>query len=107
MRALVVAVALTVSTGPAAADKDRGGGGDRWNVTGPNWYETECGHIGFSPSHGLPNQSWRKPCSVPVRVCEFKQLTVNYIADPDVPCEKMVSPEAAGPLQRTYLKTWD
>ena len=61
----------------------------------------------FSPSHGLPNQSWRKPCSVPVRVCEFKQLTVNYIADPDVPCEKMVSPEAAGPLQRTYLKTWD
>jgi len=107
MKALGLALALMVVVGPAWADKNRGGGGDRWNVTGPNWYETECGHIGFSPSHGLPNEAWRKPCSVPVRVCEFKQLTVNYIADPDVPCEKMVKPDAAGPLLRTYLKTWD
>lgn len=109
MRTLVLAGALALFSGSAAAQIGNHAGSDnRWNITGPNWYETECGQIGFSPSHGLASgQPWRKPCSVPVRVCEFKLLTVNYIADPDVPCERMVKPDAAGPLQRTYLKQWE
>ena len=107
MRTLVLAGVLMLFTASAAAQMgNRAGSDSRWNITGPNWYETECGQIGFSPSHGLANGPWRKPCSVPVRVCEFKMLTVNYIADPDVPCERMVKPDAAGPLVRTYLKQW-
>ena len=109
MRPLVLAIASMAFAGAATAQVgNRAGSDNRWNVTGPNWYETECGQIGFSPSHGLASgQPWRKPCSVPVRVCEFKMLTVNYIADPDVPCERMVKPDAAGPLVRTYLKQWE
>ncbi|HZE60444.1 MAG TPA: hypothetical protein VE085_07805 [Burkholderiales bacterium] len=53
------------------------------------------------------NAATCKPCSVPIRVCEYKSMTVNFPADPDVPCEKMMSPATAGPLQRTYIKTWD
>lgn len=108
MRTLGVAAALlALSTSAVGQVGNRAGSDNRWNVTGPNWYETECGQIGFSPSHGLASgHPWRKPCSVPVRVCEFKLLTVNYIADPDVPCERMVKPDAAGPLVRTYLKHW-
>ena len=108
MRTLALTTALLLLTSSAGAQVgNRAGSDNRWNVTGPNWYETECGHVGFSATHGLPNGPWKKPCSVPVRVCEFKMLTVNYIADPDVPCEKMVKPDAAGPLVRTYLKTWN
>jgi hypothetical protein len=40
-------------------------------------------------------------------VCEYKSITINYPADPDVPCEKMMSPATAGELQRTYIKRWD
>jgi len=85
----------------------RAGSEDRWNITGPAWYQTECGHVGFSVTHGLPYTNWRKPCSVPIRVCEYKRLTINYPADPDVPCERMMNPATAGELQRTYLKRWD
>ena len=85
-----------------------GRGEDRWNVTGPNWYETKCGQAGFSVTHGLPYAANPvKPCSVPVRVCEYKRLTISYIADPDRPCETMVKPEPEGGLVRTYLKKWD
>ena len=80
---------------------------DRWNVTGPNWYETKCGHVGFSVTHGLPYTDWRKPCSVPIRVCEYERTTISYPADPDVPCERMAAPAAAGELRRTYLQRWD
>ena len=86
---------------------NKAGSDDRWNMTGPNWYETPCGHQGFSVTHGLPYSSWRQPCSVPIRVCEYKTLTLSYPADPDVPCEQMAKPPAAGELMRTYLKRWD
>jgi hypothetical protein len=33
---------------------------------------------------------------------------MNYPADPDVPCERMMPPSAgAGELRRTYLQRWD
>jgi hypothetical protein len=98
---------LLAIAGPALAQKDRGGGEDRWNAVGPAWYQTECGHVGFAVTHGWPYQNWRKPCSVPIRVCEYKSITINYPAEPDVPCEKMVNPATAGELQRTYIKRWD
>lgn len=60
----------------------------------------------FPKSRACQRQPWREPCSVPVRVCRFKLLTVNYIAAPDVPCDRLVKPDAAGPLVRAYLKTW-
>jgi len=108
MRPLIAGIALVLFVGSSVAQiGNKAGGDNRWNITGPNWYETECGQIGFSPTHGLASgQPWREPCTVPVRVCEFKTLTVNYIADPDVPCERMVKPDAAGPLVRTYIKAW-
>lgn len=104
---IVLAVLAAASTLATAQRADRAGSADRWNIAGPAWYDTKCGHIGFSPTHGLPDQKWRQPCSVPIRVCEFKSLTINYPADPDVPCERMASASTAGELQRTYLKRWD
>jgi hypothetical protein len=104
---LLVAMA-TLSTTASAQIGSRAGSDDRWNISGPAWYQTQCGHVGFSVTHGLPYaNNWRKPCSVPIRVCEFKSLTVNYPADPDVPCERMVNPATSGPLQKTYIKRWD
>ena|ERR1700704_5112763 len=104
---LLVIAALAAISATALA-RDRGGdNSDHWNVTGPAWYATKCGHVGFAPTHGAPYQNWREPCSVPIRVCEYKTITINYPADPDVPCEKMMSPATAGELQRTYLKRWD
>lgn len=94
----------------AVALAQRGGGpsdDQRWNITGPAWYDTKCGHIGFSVTHGLPYANWRQPCSVPIRVCEYKTMTMNYPADPDVPCEQMAKPAGAGELVRTYIKRWD
>ena len=105
---MVLAAFSTISTAANAQIGSRAGSDDRWNIAGPAWYDTPCGHIGFSVTHGLPYaNSWRKPCSVPIRVCEYKTLTINYPADPDVPCEKMVNPATAGELQRTYVKRWD
>src|SRR3954471_18216637 len=100
---------LTLAIVASAASAQRGGdkSDDRWNVTGPNWYETECGHIGFSATPGSPYQKWLKPCSVPIRVCECQKITINFPADPDVPCERMMSQDTAGPLQKSYLKRWD
>ena len=107
MRALL-ALALAAFVTCAAAQSSSGRGDDRWNVTGPNWYETKCGQAGFSVTHGLPYSGKRvTPCSVPVRVCEYKRVTFSYIADPDVPCEKMMTPAPEGGLVRTYLKTWN
>ena len=106
---LTVLVAFsTISSAASAQIGSRAGSDDRWNISGPAWYDTPCGHSGFSVTHGLPYaNSWRKPCSVPIRVCECKTLTINYPADPDVPCERMMNPATAGELQRTYLKRWD
>jgi hypothetical protein len=103
------AALLLALAAPAAFAQNAGGRGDeRWNIVGPQWYETPCGHIGFSVTHGLPySGKWVKPCSVPIRVCEYKRVSFNYPADPDVPCEKMVRPEPEGGLVKTYLKTWD
>ena len=100
---------LVVLVAPAAfAGKGDGRSDDRWNIGGPAWYETPCGHTGFSVTHGLPySGKWVKPCSVPIRVCEYRTMTVNYPADPDVACEKMVHPEPEGGLVRTYVKRWD
>ena len=109
MKKLIYLAAFAVFATPAAAQiGGRSGDDSRWNIAGPSWYETKCGHIGFSVTHGLPYaNNWRKPCSVPIRVCEYKNITVNFPADPDVACEKMMSPATAGPVQRTYIKTWD
>src|SRR5215216_1213768 len=103
---LTVMVALAV---PAPAQAAKGGSDrdHRWNITGPNWYDTQCGLQGFSVTHGAPYANWRKPCSVPIRVCEFERTTVSYPADPDVPCSSMVQPTSAGELKRTYIKRWD
>jgi len=108
MRKVLVLALVSLTAATSAQAGGRGGRSeDRWNGVGPAWYQTECGHIGFSVTHGLPYQNWRKPCSVPIRVCEYKNITVNYPADPDVPCEKVMNPATAGELQRTYLKRWD
>jgi hypothetical protein len=105
---LLSALFLLFLAPAALAQSSSGRGDERWNATGPNWYETKCGQIGFSVTHGLPySGKWVKPCSVPIRVCEYKRITVNYPADPDVQCEKMVTPMPEGGLVRTYLKTWD
>jgi len=103
-----IPLVLLFFTPVAFAQSSSGRGDDRWNVTGPNWYETKCGQAGFSVTHGLPySGKWVKPCSVPVRFCEYKRITVSYPADPDVACEKMVTPMPEGGLVKTYLKTWD
>ena len=107
IKVLLLGAFATLVTSASAQIGSRTGSDDRWNITGPAWYQTECGHVGFSVTHGLPYANWRKPCSVPIRVCEYKTLTINYPADPDVPCEKMVNPATAGELQRTYVKRWD
>jgi hypothetical protein len=84
----------------ALAQKGRTGDDSRWNVTGPR-------HQGFSVTHGLPYSAWRKPCSVPIRVCEYEKTMFSYPADPDIPCEQQIRPEPEGGLKRTYIKTWD
>ena len=83
----VLLVSLAALSGAALAQHGDGRSDDRWNITGPNWYDT--------------------PCSVPIRVCEYKTLTLSYPADPDVPCEQMAKPAGVGELVRTYLKRWD
>lgn len=99
---------LAFLTPVVLAQSSSGRSDDRWNITGPNWYETKCGQAGFSVTHGLPYSGKRvTPCSVAVRVCEFKRVTISYIADPDQPCEKMIRPLPEGGLVRTYLKTWN
>ncbi len=103
----VLMFCLAATSGAALAQRGGDRSEDRWNVTGPNWYETPCGHQGFSVTYGLPYANWRKPCSVPIRVCEYKTLTLSYPAEPDVPCEQMAKPTSVGELLRTYLKTWD
>ena len=106
--ALLLAASLAAFSAGALAQKGDGSSDDqRWNITGPNWYDTKCGHVGFSVTHGLPYSPWRQPCSVPIRVCEFKRTTVSYPADPDIPCEQMIKPLPEGGVQRTYIKTWD
>jgi len=104
-------VALLLALVAPAVLAGKGGGGrsdERWNVTGPNWYETKCGQAGFSATHGIRNNGVPvAPCSIPVRVCEYKRLTFSFVADPDRPCEKMINPQPEGGLLRTYLKTWD
>src|SRR3954471_15460687 len=102
-------LAVLVATFSAATSAQKGMSGDdmRWNVTGPAWYDTACGHQGFSVTHGLPYAAWRKPCSVPIRVCEYERTTFSYPADPDVPCETQIRPEPEGGLKRTYIKRWD
>jgi len=101
-RALLFIFLAVVSAG-AMAQRPDGGSADRWNVTGPAWYQAPCGHVGFSPTHGIPYQKWVRPCSVPIRVCEFKTLTLNFPADPDVNCNDMIKPLPDCGVQKTYL----
>jgi hypothetical protein len=99
---------LLLFAGGSLAQRSDGGSDMRWNIGGPAWYETKCGQVGFSVTHGLPySGKWVQPCSIPVRVCEYKRLTISFIADPDRPCEEMVRPMPDGGLVRTYLKRWD
>ena len=105
---LPLVLTLAMASGSVLAQRGGDSSSDgRWNITGPAWYQTPCGHAGFAFTYGLPYANWRKPCSVPIRVCEYKALTLSYPAEPDIPCERMARPEAAGELQRTYLKRWD
>jgi hypothetical protein len=107
LRALL-ALVLVITATAAFAGKSGGKSDDqRWNVTGPAWYDTPCGHQGFSVTHGLPYAAWRKPCSVPIRVCEYERTSFSYPADPDIPCEQQIRPEPEGGLKRTYIKRWD
>jgi hypothetical protein len=101
-KTLLFALFAAVSTG-AMAQRPDGGSADRWNITGPAWYQTQCGHVGFSPTHGIPDQKWVRPCSVPIRVCEFKTLRLSFPADPDVSCNDMIKPLPDGGVQKTYL----
>jgi hypothetical protein len=101
-----LALLLVLLAPSALAQPSSGRSDDRWNVTGPNWYETRCGQAGYSVTHGLPYSGKRvTPCSVPVRVCEYKRVTLSYIADPDQPCERMINPMPEGGLVKTYIKT--
>src|SRR3954471_23915212 len=106
-RAAFVALLAALSITAALAQTGTGGDDQRWNITAPAWYDAECGHQGFSVTHGLPYAAWRKPCSVPIRVCEYERTTFSYPADPDVPCETQIRPEPEGGLKRTYIKRWD
>ena len=108
MRKRFAAVILALLSTAALGQSSSGRSDDRWNITGPNWYETKCGQAGFSVTHGLPYSGKRvTPCSVPVRVCEYRQVTFSFIADPDRPCEQMIRPLPEGGLVRTYLKMWN
>ena len=98
---LIVALFLPFTVFAQATDKDQAGGGMRWNITGPQWHDTECGLIGFAAGVGVGEDKWVKPCSIPVRVCEYKGLTVNAVALPDPGCGIY-----KGELVRTYLRTW-
>ena len=102
-KALLFGFFAAVSSGAMAQRSDSGGSADRWNITGPAWYEARCGHVGFSPTHGIPDQKWVRPCSVPIRVCEFKTLRLSFPADPDVSCNDMIKPLPDGGVQKTYL----
>lgn len=106
LRVLAVLL-LAASSSLAFAQKSKSGDDARWNVTGPAWYDTPCGHQGFSVTHGMPYTAWRKPCSVPIRVCEYERTSFSYPADPDVPCEVQIKPTPEGGLKRTYIKRWD
>jgi hypothetical protein len=101
------ALFTAASTAGMAQRNDSSGGDGHWNITGPAWYQTACGHQGFSPTHGIPYTKWVKPCSVAVRVCEFQKMTISYPADPDIPCEQAVKPLPEGGVQKSYLKRWD
>ena len=95
LRALL-ALVLVITATAAFAGKSGGKSDDqRWNVTGPAWYDTPCGHQGFSVTHGLPYAAWRKPCSVPIRVCEYERTSFSYPADPDI----LTRPNKAGGRQ--------
>lgn len=104
---VLFAVMASLPMGDVLGQKGQTGDDGRWNVTGPAWYDTACGHQGFSVTHGMPYSAWRKPCSVPIRVCEYERTTISYPADPDVACETQIRPEPEGGLKRTYIKRWD
>src|SRR5258706_1618716 len=102
----ILVCCLAVTAGSALAQRGGGPSDDqRWNITGPAWYDTKCGHVGFSVTHGLPYSNWRQPCSVPIRVCEYKTMTMSYPADPDVPCEKMATAGGAGALVGGHIQS--
>jgi len=70
-RQIALVLILAVASGSAFAQRGGDSSSDgRWNVTGPAWYQTPCGHAGFAFTYGLPYANWRKPCSVPIRVVE-------------------------------------
>jgi len=104
----LLAILATISS--SALAQQRGGGpsdDQRWNITGPAWYDTKWATSGSRWTHGLPYANWATAVLGADRVCEYKALTLSYPADPDVPCERMATAGGAGPLVRTYIKRWD
>lgn len=106
MKILLLSALIAFAPGAfAQASRDTAGGAERWNITGPAWYETKCGGAGMTNGVGIGQDKWVKPCSIPVRVCEFEKMTISTPALPDVSCEKMAT--WAGPVRRTELRRWD
>ena len=103
-------VLLLALVTPIAMGQSSGGrSDDRWNITGPNWYETKCGQAGYSvtPRAALQRQASHAPVRSPSGYASTRRVTFSYIADPDQPCERMINPQPEGGLVRTYIKTWN
>lgn len=105
MKKLILILLLTPLSAFAQSDRSLGGGMDRWNLTGPAWYDTKCGAMGMANGVGIGEDKYIKPCSIPVRVCEFERLTVSFPALPDDPTCKVSN--SSGALKRTELRLWD
>ena len=85
-------------------NSESGSDSERWNITGPMWYETKCGHIGMTAGVGVGEGGYVKPCSLPVRVCEFERGTIStpVVDGKDFPaCDLAPS---LGKLVKTELK---
>lgn len=54
MKNLCAPLLLTLGSSLALAQNGKTGDDARWNITGPVWYDTPCGHQGFSVTHGMP-----------------------------------------------------
>lgn len=103
--AVAASLALAPSAFSADSSKDNAGSGDRWNITGPEWYATECGLRGMTAGVGVGEPGgWIKPCSVPVRACVYERTELSYPAMPDVACQPQTA--AFGRLLSTRLITW-
>src|SRR5258708_35395277 len=97
----ILVCCLAVTAGSALAQRGGGPSDDqRWNITGPAWYDTKCGHVGFSVRHGLPSSNCRQPCSGPIRVCGTMTMPLNSPAVPDGPCQRRACTAECAPRGR-------